>query len=256
MSKALGISGFAFHNAAETERLTKPDCSKFHTMELHFPSLTHQLGHSVRPGHCFGAVRRVRVKDIKTFRQKTTAGCLPGSYPGNNQRTLQQKCVCLSQPLAGRITQSSLVYTVTPTPTEQPHQPPCTHKPQIPLTIWRLIPFNTAILPAHTAAELRDNPLPSDDRFWFSADLCEVSTSSAVESQNFKKQKQATSWTNARRFTSDWHVTGWADACSTYCISMVQLWCHKNGPLFVLHHTMHHIMYKSSTYWKKVMHWN
>ncbi len=52
MSKALGISGFAFHNAAETERLTKPDCSKFHTMELHFLCLTHQHCHSVRPGHC------------------------------------------------------------------------------------------------------------------------------------------------------------------------------------------------------------
>lgn len=59
MSIALGISGFAFHNAAETERLTKPDCSKFHTMELHFPSLNHQHCHSDRPGHCWG------VKGIK-----------------------------------------------------------------------------------------------------------------------------------------------------------------------------------------------
>lgn len=47
MSKALGISGFAFPNAAETERLTKPDCSKFHTMELLFPSLTHSLTQSL-----------------------------------------------------------------------------------------------------------------------------------------------------------------------------------------------------------------
>ena len=41
MSKAFGISGFAFHNAAETQSLTKPDCSKFHTMEHVFPSVTH-----------------------------------------------------------------------------------------------------------------------------------------------------------------------------------------------------------------------
>jgi len=41
MSKALGISGFAFHNAAETQSPTKTDCSKFHTMEHVFHSVTH-----------------------------------------------------------------------------------------------------------------------------------------------------------------------------------------------------------------------
>lgn len=69
MSKALGISGFAFHNAAMTEPLTKPDCSKFHTMALLSPSLSL----SGTPTLSLSQTRllfRVRVKIIRTFGQK------------------------------------------------------------------------------------------------------------------------------------------------------------------------------------------
>ena len=111
MSKALGISGFAFHNAVETERLTKPDCSKFHTMELHFSSLTHQHCHPDRPGHCFGQASRALCKDIKTYRQRTMAGCWPpGSSPCRSQWGCPEKCFCLSQPLPGRSKLCNQVY--------------------------------------------------------------------------------------------------------------------------------------------------
>lgn len=104
MSKALGISGFAFHNAVETERLTKPDCSKFHTMDLHFSSLTHQHCHPDRPGHCFGQASRVSSKDIKTYRLRTMAGCWPPGSSCRSQWGCPEKCFCLSQPLPGRST--------------------------------------------------------------------------------------------------------------------------------------------------------
>lgn len=78
MSKALGISGFAFHKAAKTESLTKPDCSKFQVNRLHLLSNSHcQSG---RVGHCLQEVSKVGVWRQRYLYWKQWLICNDGTF--------------------------------------------------------------------------------------------------------------------------------------------------------------------------------